>query len=655
MQPATTGNSLQKVSGTSSWYDAGAVSTQAIPSGDGYVEFTPGNTVTNRMIGLGNGNTSDHYSDIEFAFYVSSNGLQIYEAGVYRGNFGAYASNDLLRVAVESGVVKYRKNGALVYTSTVSPTYPLLVDSSLNTVNSQLLNVVISGAPGGGQSQGFVASQTLGALRSDSPGWTGFKMTIGSQPITVTSLGRFCVAVGNSGTHEVRVIRVSDNTVVASANVSMSGCTVGQFKYAALGTAVTLSASTAYLVVSYEVGSDTFHNWVNTVLTTTAVATVNHGIYTTDGGQTWGPAGSTGNSYVPVSLMYTSGSVAIIKWLVADHLGTPRMVFDKSGSLANTRRHDYLAFGEEWFAGMGGRTTGEGYVADGVRQKFTLKERDIETGLDFFGARYYASTQGRFTSTDPIIMAPERALDPQQINLYAYTRNNPLRFVDPDGETINEPTGLSERDQKRYDDWKKKFLSTAEGQKLWNKYNDDKNFTLNLNVTDRGSDNKNKGAETGDYKFDDKGNMTGATITLGNNIGGGIAGPASDYPVSSTLEGSGAHTIAAAKIGHEFGHVEYNRSLGHLFYGQQQVIDQYNERQNALTRLNATAAQRGNDAALQRISQQFQTQFGATMETVRNQRELGAERTAIPVIRQLLNNKPSSQTQRAMRRLERSP
>ncbi|HLA12577.1 MAG TPA: hypothetical protein VJ023_18465 [Pyrinomonadaceae bacterium] len=53
----------------------------------------------------------------------------------------------------------------------------------------------------------------------------------------------------------MRVIRVSDNTVVASANVSMSGCTVGS-NMLLWGLAVTLSASTAYLVVSYEVGSD---------------------------------------------------------------------------------------------------------------------------------------------------------------------------------------------------------------------------------------------------------------------------------------------------------------------------------------------------------------------------------------------------------------
>jgi len=86
-----------------------------------------------------------------------------------------------------------------------------------------------------------------------------------------------------------------------------------------------------------------------------------------------------------------------IEWLVADQLGTPGMIFDKTGSLANTKRHDYLPFGEELIAGEGGRTTAQGYAADSVRQKFTQKERDNETGLDYFGARYYGSIQGRFT------------------------------------------------------------------------------------------------------------------------------------------------------------------------------------------------------------------------------------------------------------------
>ena len=132
-------------------------------------------------------------------------------------------------------------------------------------------------------------------------------------------------------------------------------------------------------------------------------------------------------------------------WLVTDHLGTPRMIVNKSGSLASVKRHDYLPFGEELFAGTGGRTTTQGYSGDSVRQKFTQKERDIETGLDYFGARYYASTQGRFTGVDPISIGIDRLFDPQRFNRYAYTRNNPLAFTDPDGRDLVLGSG----DQKR--------------------------------------------------------------------------------------------------------------------------------------------------------------------------------------------------------------
>jgi RHS repeat-associated protein len=121
-----------------------------------------------------------------------------------------------------------------------------------------------------------------------------------------------------------------------------------------------------------------------------------------------------------------------IKWLVADHLGTTRMIFDQSGDLANMTRHDYLPFGEELFAPTGGRTTAMGYSGgDGVRQQFTQKERDIETGLDYFLARYYSSTQGRFSSVDPAGGDP---LKPPTFNKYQYAQNNPLRNVDVTGE-----------------------------------------------------------------------------------------------------------------------------------------------------------------------------------------------------------------------------
>src|SRR5439155_20965353 len=91
-----------------------------------------------------------------------------------------------------------------------------------------------------------------------------------------------------------------------------------------------------------------------------------------------------------------------------------------------------------------------GYVGDSTRQKFTQKERDNETGLDYFGARYFASTQGRFTSADPITVTADRLVDPEQLNLYAYVRNNPLAFIDPTGMII-DPSRLNEKDKGRWE------------------------------------------------------------------------------------------------------------------------------------------------------------------------------------------------------------
>ncbi len=104
-------------------------------------------------------------------------------------------------------------------------------------------------------------------------------------------------------------------------------------------------------------------------------------------------------------------------------------------------RLDYLPFGEELPVGVGGRTapySGGVYPSgpDIESQKFTGKERDAETGLDYFGARYMSGAMGRFTSVDPVKITTDRLFDPQQLDLYVYGRNNPLRFVDPNGETL---------------------------------------------------------------------------------------------------------------------------------------------------------------------------------------------------------------------------
>jgi len=129
------------------------------------------------------------------------------------------------------------------------------------------------------------------------------------------------------------------------------------------------------------------------------------------------------------------------EWLVSDHLGTPRMMIDQSGSLTNVKRHDYLPFGEELFASAGGRSAAVGYMSgDGVRQQFTSYERDVESGLDFAEARYYSSSQGRFTSIDPLTASASPA-NPQSFNRYSYVSNSPLTVVDPTGMFGISPGG----------------------------------------------------------------------------------------------------------------------------------------------------------------------------------------------------------------------
>ena len=127
-----------------------------------------------------------------------------------------------------------------------------------------------------------------------------------------------------------------------------------------------------------------------------------------------------------------------IRYLTPDHLGSTRVVTQAvvSGSDGGVlSRHDYLPFGQEIEPNRGNRSAVSGYtagLADGPAQKFTGKERDTESRLDYFGARYFGGAGGRFTSPD-LLLNSGRPWKPQSWNRYAYTLNNPLRYVDPSG------------------------------------------------------------------------------------------------------------------------------------------------------------------------------------------------------------------------------
>ena len=91
-----------------------------------------------------------------------------------------------------------------------------------------------------------------------------------------------------------------------------------------------------------------------------------------------------------------AGQTEILEDYHLDTLGSVRVVTDQSGQIVKdsqgqeVRRHDFLPFGEEWPAA----TTRE-------KKLFTGQEHDPETGLDYFGARYYHAQLGRFTDSRP--------------------------------------------------------------------------------------------------------------------------------------------------------------------------------------------------------------------------------------------------------------
>ncbi len=120
-----------------------------------------------------------------------------------------------------------------------------------------------------------------------------------------------------------------------------------------------------------------------------------------------------------------------IRYYFSDHLGSASVITNEAGTIMEESQ--YFPFGAER-AVLNGDTN---------PYKFTGKERDSETGLDYFGARYYGSTMGRWLSPDVDESAealPYADLDdPQTLNLYGYVRNNPLSLIDPDGHMQCHP------------------------------------------------------------------------------------------------------------------------------------------------------------------------------------------------------------------------
>jgi len=136
-----------------------------------------------------------------------------------------------------------------------------------------------------------------------------------------------------------------------------------------------------------------------------------------------GSSGVTNRTFA-VEQVADSNQMNTTHFYLGDHLGSAQMEFTASGWPASSSQ----------FTPFGGETNPQ---PTANHYKFTGKERDAESGLDYFGARYYASTMGRFMSPDwaakPYPVPYSKLDNPQTLNLYAYVGNNPMNRFDPDG------------------------------------------------------------------------------------------------------------------------------------------------------------------------------------------------------------------------------
>src|ERR1039458_1020151 len=158
-------------------------------------------------------------------------------------------------------------------------------------------------------------------------------------------------------------------------------------------------------------------------------------------------------------------------------------------------------------------------VASSATANSTGKERYTESGNDYFGARYYASSMGRFMSpdfTDDFLLpAPVPWADyanPQSLNLYAYVRNNPLSGADEDGHTVHVCTTLNgtqhctDVDDDVYKAAQQKSSGSLNGPSLADLQNSDSHSgTLTSTSTDASGNTTTKAVGTVSWTADNPG------------------------------------------------------------------------------------------------------------------------------------------------------
>ncbi|NEN24749.1 T9SS type A sorting domain-containing protein [Cryomorpha ignava] len=131
-------NSVKKTQGYNT--SNGGVYSQNAVGDNGFFEFQTGETNTRKMVGLSSQDGGHSESTIQFAFYMESSNLVVYESGSWKGAYGQFSTNDTMRIALENGVVKYYKNSSLLYVSDKVPNLPLIADGTMQDIGTTIIN-----------------------------------------------------------------------------------------------------------------------------------------------------------------------------------------------------------------------------------------------------------------------------------------------------------------------------------------------------------------------------------------------------------------------------------------------------------------------------------------------------------------------------------
>ena len=110
----------------------------------------------------------------------------------------------------------------------------------------------------------------------------------------------------------------------------------------------------------------------------------------------------------------------------SDQVNSSRIVIDDLGTVVYSVTHTLF-----------GGTEREFTKSFDPNPKFSGKEREDYTKHDYFGARYYDHNSYRFISVDPIINKKKALVNSQYWNLYAYCKNNPITYLDPDEDRVS--------------------------------------------------------------------------------------------------------------------------------------------------------------------------------------------------------------------------